>query len=123
MEGLTKNILKSARENEYFRRVLDSAQNTQIVVMIIPPGGEIGMETHPDNDQVLLLVAGTGKVILNGEEAPYETGDVVLVRAGTEHNFVNTGDEPLKIVTTYSPPHHPAGTIHKTKADADNAGY
>jgi mannose-6-phosphate isomerase-like protein (cupin superfamily) len=62
-------------------------------------------------------------VILNGQEEPYQAGDVVLVRAGMEHNFINTGKEPLKIITTYSPPHHPAGTIHKTKADADQAGY
>lgn len=123
MDGLTKDILKTARANDFFRHVLDSAQHTQVVVMSIPPGGEIGMETHPDNDQVLLLIAGQGKVILNGEEAPYETGDVVLVRAGTQHNFINTGTEPLKIITTYSPPHHPAGTIHKTKAEADQAGY
>lgn len=123
MEGLTKDIFAQARQNEYFRHVLDSASHTQIVIMSIPPGGEIGQETHLDNDQVLLLVEGSGKVILNGEEASYEKGDIVLVRAGTEHNFVNTGDEPLKIMTTYSPPHHPAGTIHKTKAEADQAGY
>lgn len=123
MEGLVKDILSQAKSNEYFRHVLESGKNTQVVIMSIPVGGEIGMETHPDNDQVLLLLSGEGKVVLNSEEAPYQAGDVVLVRAGTEHNFINTGSEPLKIITTYSPPHHPAGTIHKTKEEADHAGY
>ena len=81
------------------------------------------METHPDNDQVLYFVDGEGKAILSGEEAVIKKGDLVLVKAGTEHNFINTGDEDLKIITTYSPPHHPAGTIHKTKEEASQASY
>ncbi|MCL4360646.1 cupin domain-containing protein [Patescibacteria group bacterium] len=121
--SIVTDVTRQALENTYFRQVLASGKHTQVVIMSIPPGGEIGSETHPDNDQMLYLIAGEGKVILNGEEAEYKTGDIVLVPAGTEHNFVNTGSTDLKIITTYSPPHHPAGTVHKTKADADAAGY
>jgi mannose-6-phosphate isomerase-like protein (cupin superfamily) len=89
--------------------------------MSIPPGGEIGLEAHPDNDQVLYLVGGAGKVVLDGKESAFETGDLVLVKAGVKHNFVTVGKDPMKIITTYSPPHHPPGTVHKTKAEADQA--
>lgn len=91
--------------------------------MSIPSGEEIGKETHTDNDQVLYFVGGGGKSILNGEEVNFKKDDIFLVKAGTEHNFINTTDEPLKIISAYSPPHHPNGTIHKTKADAEKAGY
>ena len=123
MRGLIKNIKEKAKENTYFRQVLETGEKTQIVIMSISPGGEIGMEVHEKEDQVLYLLEGSGKVILNNEEETYEQGDIVLVRHDTHHNFINTGDEDLKIITTYSPPHHPDGTIHKTKEDADNAGY
>lgn len=123
MTGLIKDIVGKSKENTYFRQVLENGQHTQIVIMSIPVGGEIGMETHPDNDQVLYFVAGEGKAILNGEEAQIDEGDIVLVKAGTEHNFINTGSSDLKIITTYSPPHHPAGTIHKTKEEASQASY
>lgn len=123
MQGHVTDIVAKAKANTYFRQVLENGQHTQIVIMSIPPQGEIGSETHPDNDQVLFLVEGEGKVILNGQEAPYKAGDIVLVNAGTEHNFINTGVTDLKIITTYSPPHHPAGTVHKTKAEAEKANY
>lgn len=123
MQGYVQDVFSKAKANTYFRQVLETGKHTQVVIMSIPPGGEIGEEVHKDNDQVLLLIDGEGKVILNGEEATYKAGDIVLVNAGTRHNFVNTGSVDLKIVTTYSPPHHPAGTIHKTKEEADNAGY
>ena len=123
MKGFIKDITGQAMANTYFRQVLENGTHTQVVIMSIPPAGEIGMETHPDNDQVLYFVSGKGKAILNGEEAEIGAGDLVLVNAGTEHNFMNTGDEDLKIITTYSPPHHPAGTIHRTKEEAGGAGY
>lgn len=123
MQGLIKDINGKAKASSDFRQVLENGEHTQIVIMSIPAGGEIGLETHPDNDQVLYFVAGSGKAILNGEEAEIGPGDIVLVRAGTEHNFVNTGTEELKIITTYSPPHHPAGTIHHTKAEAESVSY
>lgn len=123
MKGLIKGINQKAQKNTFFRQVLESGQHTQIVVMSIPPGGEIGEEVHPDNDQILYFTAGEGEAILDGETATIENGDIVLVHAGTKHNFKNTGSEDLKIITTYSPPHHPQGTIHKTKEEAKHAGY
>ena len=117
-----KDILGRAKANEYFRQVLATGKHTQVVIMSIPPGGEIGEEIHKDNDQVLYLVAGAGQVVLDGQPADYDAGDLVLVPAGTRHNFITRGEAAMKIITTYSPPHHPDGTIHKTKAEADAAG-
>lgn len=123
MKGLIKGINQKAQENTFFRQVLENGKHTQIVVMSIPPGGEIGEEVHSDNDQILYFVAGDGEAILEGETTAIDAGDIILVNAGTKHNFKNTGSEDLKIITTYSPPHHPEGTIHKTKEEADQAGY
>ncbi len=123
MQGFIKNIKKQAEENTYFRQVLETGEHTQVVIMSILPGEEIGEEVHEKEDQVLYLISGSGECVLEGERQSYNTGDLVLVRAGTKHNFINTGSVDLKIITTYSPPHHPAGTIHKTKQDAENASY
>ena len=118
-----KDILTQAKTNDYFRQVLATSQHTQVVIMSIPPGGEIGEEVHKDNDQVLYLVEGAGQVVLEDQPADFNVGDLVVVPAGTKHNFITKGDAPMKIITTYSPPHHPDGTIHKTKAEADAATY
>ena len=115
------NVKQQALDNTYFRRVLETSKHTQLVIMHIPAGGEIGEETHTENDQVLYLVAGEGTVYLNGEVSDYIEGDVVVVPAGTTHNFVASKQQALKIITTYSPPHHPEGIVHKTKAEADAA--
>jgi len=115
------NVNQQALDNNFFRHVLATGDQTQVVIMSIDPGTDIGSEVHPDNDQVLYLVSGQGKVVLNGNEQPFAQGDLVLVPAGTEHNFITEGDEPMKIITTYSPPHHAEGTIHKTKAEAEAA--
>lgn len=114
-----ENIEQQAMDNDYFRHVLATGKHTQVVIMSIEAGGEIGEETHTDNDQVLYLVAGQGRVVLNREEKPFNKGDLVLLPAGTKHNFISGDSGPMKIITTYSPPHHPDGTIHKTKAEAD----
>lgn len=116
---ILKNLKGRAEENTFFRQVMATGQNTQIVIMSIPPGGEIGQETHPDNDQVLCLVKGAGRAVIGGEETDFNMGDMALVPAGTEHNFITAGDEPMQIITFYSPPHHPEGTVHKTKEEAD----
>jgi len=116
---LVKDIFQQAVDNEYFRKVLATGKNVQVVIMSIPPGGEIGEETHPDNDQTLYLAGGVGLVILDDVTSEFTTGDLVLVPAGAKHNVITQGDKPMKIITTYSPPHHPKGTIHKTKAEAD----
>lgn len=123
MQGFIEDLNQKARQNSYFREVLETGKYTQVVVMSIPPQGEIGEEVHPETDQILYLVEGEGEAVLNDERMPWKTHDLVLVHAGTKHNFINTGTTDLKIITTYSPPHHPDGTIHKTKMEADHAGY
>ncbi len=115
-----KNLTRQAKENGYFRHVLATGRHTQIVIMSIPPGGEIGEEVHADNDQVLYLVEGSGQVILEDEIADFSVGDLVLVTAGTRRNFRTVGEAAMRIITTYSPAHHPDGTIHQTKADASD---
>lgn len=116
-----ENILEKAKQNTYFRQVLATGKNVQVVIMSIPAGGEIGTETHNENDQTLMLISGAGTVIINDETAKFETGDIVVVPAGAKHNFIADDNTEMKIITTYSPPHHADGTIHKTKADADAA--
>ncbi len=123
MPSFIHDIKDKAKDNTFFRQVLSTGEHTQIVVMSIPVGEDIGEETHPDTDQVLYFVDGEGKAVLNGEDIPFEKNDIFLVKAGTKHNFINTGDEDLKIITAYSPPHHPDGTVHKTKAEAAKANY
>ena len=119
MAGYVTNIEKRSLENGYFREVLFTGPNSQLVVMSIAPGEDIGMETHNDVDQFIRVEAGKGKAILNGEEHDLEDGSAVVIPAGTEHNIVNaSGSEPLKLYTIYTPPEHPNGTVHKTKAEA-----
>lgn len=120
--GKISNVKQLTLDNEYFRKVLETGKHTQIVIMHIPAGGEIGEEIHADNDQVLYLISGKGQVFLNDEKFDYSEGDIVLVPAGTKHNFVAATDQPMKILTTYSPAHHPDGTVHETKTEADVAG-
>lgn len=121
MQGKIENLEEKARQNNFFRQVLETGEHTQIVVMSVKD--EIGEEIHPDNDQVLYLVEGEGEVILNDISSSFKRGDAILVRAGTKHNFVNKDITDMKIITTYSPPHHPAGTIHETREEAMSAGY
>ena len=113
------NIIKDTQENENFRRVLFTGKKSQLVVMSIPPGGEVGKETHKYTEQTLFFLSGKGEGELDGKKFPISSGDVVVVVPGTEHNFTNTGAEALKIYTVYAPPNHIDGRIHKTKADAD----
>lgn len=113
------DLAKTVAENQAFRRVLFTGKHSQLVAMSIPPGGEVGEETHDHVEQTLAFQAGTGEAILNGETYPVKPGDVVVVTPGTKHNFKNTGTEPLKIATVYAPPNHIDGRVHQTKADAD----
>ena len=120
MSGFVIDIEQKTLENENFREVLFTAPHSQLVVMTLQPGEEIGMETHDDIDQFIRVEAGTGKAILNGEDKALADGTAVVIPAGTEHNVVNISQmEPLKLYTIYSPAEHPAGTINKTKAEAD----
>jgi mannose-6-phosphate isomerase-like protein (cupin superfamily) len=87
--------------------------------MAIPAGEEIGEETHEDTDQVLCFVTGEGEAVIEGERHPVRAGSVVVVPSGTRHNFLATGDTPLKLYTVYTPPEHPDGTVHRTKEEAE----
>ena len=119
----TVDIARAARDNDAFRRELMTGDHEQVVLMTIPPGGEIGEEVHPDTDQVLAFVDGEGEAWLDDERSPIGPNDLVFVRAGTKHNFVNTGDRPLRLITIYAPPEHEPGTVHQTKAEADAAEH
>ena len=116
-----KDIVKAAKANTYFREVLATGPHSQVVVMSIPPGGDIGSEVHHGVDQVLVFVQGEGEAILNGEKSAVGVDRLVLVPSGTRHNFVNTGKTDLRLYTVYAPPEHAPGTIHKTKAEAEAA--
>ncbi len=113
-----KNIVSLAKENSYFRQVVQTGEHAQVVLMSLLPGEDIGMETHDTVDQMLIFVEGNGKAIIGGEEFPIVVGDLSYVPAGTAHNFINTGAEPLKLYTVYAPANHPADRVHKTKAEA-----
>ncbi len=117
MNGYLANIEKLTRENTDFRRVLYTAPHSQLVLMCLKPGEEVGEEIH-ELDQFLRIEAGEGKAILNGVEHVVRDGSAVVVPQGVRHNFVNTGGAELKLYTVYSPPEHRDGTIHKAKADA-----
>ena len=112
-------IATEAEKSPDFRRVLWTGEHSQLVVMTIPPGGEIGEEVHPDTDQILTFVSGTGQAIVSGSEKNVASGDLVVVPAGLKHNFVNTGPNPLILYTVYGPPEHAEGAVHKTKEEAD----
>ncbi len=120
MEGFLTNIEKKTLDNSNFREVLYTGPHSQLVVMSIAPGEEIGMETHEDVDQFIRVESGHGKSVLNGEERELEDGSALVIPAGTEHNVINTSaTEPLKLYSVYSPREHPDGTIHRNKAEAD----
>jgi mannose-6-phosphate isomerase-like protein (cupin superfamily) len=120
MVGYQDNIEKETLENEDFRRVLFTGDHSQLVLMAIGPGEEIGQEVHGDVDQFFRFEAGEGKVIIEGEEVTVSDGDAVIVPAGAEHNIINTSvSEKLKLYTIYSPANHPDGTVHKDKVEAD----
>ena len=119
-DGFVVNIKKAAKDNDYFRKVLFTATKSQLVLMSLRPGEEIGAEVHKV-DQALYVVDGEGKVVLDGAGQDFTKGAIVVVPAGVEHNVINAGDEPMKLFTIYSPPQHAAGTVHRTKAAAEEA--
>jgi mannose-6-phosphate isomerase-like protein (cupin superfamily) len=119
MEHFT--IATVAEQSDDFRRVLWTGEHSQLVIMTIPAGGEIGEEVHDGIDQILTFVSGTGEARVSGETKPVAPGDLVVVPGGTKHNFVNTGPNPLVLYTVYSPPEHAPGVVHHTKQEADEA--
>ena len=112
------DILQAAWKNDAFRREVITGTYEQVVVMTIPPGGEIGDEVHPATDQLLIFVDGRGRAFVDGQAVEVGPNDLVFVRAGTRHNFVNDGDAPLRLITVYAPPEHSPGTVHETSSDA-----
>lgn len=123
MTGYVGPIEKQTLTNNYFRRVLFTGKHAQLVVMCLQPGEEIGNEVHPSVDQFFRIEQGEATFIFNGKERhTVKDGDAVIVPAGTYHNVINASKrKKLKIYTIYSPPNHPAKTVHKTKADAEKA--
>ncbi len=118
MKGYVTNIEKATKENENFRKVLYTAKNSQLVVMSLKPGEEIGMEVH-DLDQFIRIEKGDGKAVLDGVEHEIEDDYAIVIPAGTNHNIINTGDKEMKLYTVYSPPEHRDGVVHSTKAEAE----
>jgi len=118
MRGYVNNIEEMALQNDFFRKVLYTDKNIQLVVMSLKPGEDIGEEVH-ELDQFIRVETGEGKAILDGVEYALSDGSAVVVPQGTRHNIVNTsGSKPMKLYTLYSPPNHKDGTIHRTKAEA-----
>lgn len=119
------NIDRAAMRNGNYRTALWTGKHLQVTLMSIPPNGDIGLEIHPDTDQFIKIEEGTGVAFMGNSpermnlKSRIGAGDAVFVPAGTWHNIVNIGSRPLKIYTVYAPPHHPHGTVQRTKADAE----
>ena len=129
MTGWVGDIEQATIENESFRTVLWTGDHSQLTVMSIPAGEDIGKEVHPDHDQFLRIEQGSARVELGPSENEVElTQDIgadwaIVVPAGVWHNVVNTGDGELKVYSIYSPAEHPPGTVHATKAEAEAAEH
>ncbi|MEP6760919.1 MAG: cupin domain-containing protein [Sporichthyaceae bacterium] len=115
------NIAQETATNDFFRAVRFTGKHTQVVVMTVQAGDDIGEEVHPDNDQILVFTEGNARAEVGGEHRSVTAGDLVAVPAGTRHNFINTGSGPLRLLTIYGPPDHVPDTVHRTKAEAREA--
>ena len=118
MAGYSVDIERATLNNGHFRQVLFTGPKSQLVLMALQPGEDIGKETHPDTDQFIRVEAGEGKAVIDGKEIALRDGSAVVIPAGAEHNVMNVGRTALKLYTIYTPPEHPDGTIHHTKAEA-----
>jgi mannose-6-phosphate isomerase-like protein (cupin superfamily) len=119
MKGFYSKIEQDTLENNNFRKVLYTGKNSQLVLMSLKPGEDIGLEIHAENDQFFRFEQGMGQVIIDGNQYTVEDGDAIVVPAGAEHNVVNLStDKDLKLYTIYSPAHHKDGIIRATKAEA-----
>ena len=122
MTGYSGSIEKETLKNNYFRQVLFTGKHAQLVVMCLQKGEEIGNEVHHNVDQFFRIEEGEAKFVFDGKvKTIAKNGDAVIVPAGTYHNIINVSEGQLKLYTIYSPPNHPDGTVHKTKADAEKA--
>lgn len=118
MAGYVVQLEVKTLKNEYFREVLFTTTKSQLVVMALQPGEDIGSEVHPEHDQFIRVEQGIGKAVMNGVESALSDGTAVVIPAGTEHNIINTGTTVMKLYTVYTPPEHADKTIHATKAEA-----
>jgi len=124
MAGYIADIEKETKENTNFRKVLFTGPQSQLVVMSLKPGEDIGEEVHNDIDQFIRIEEGEAKVVLDGKETEIKDDWATVIPAGTKHNVINTSQEKeLKLYTIYSPPEHKDGTIHKTKEEAMADGH
>jgi len=127
MLGWVDDIERATLDNDTFRTVLFTGAHTQLTVMRLGPGEDIGREAHDSNDQFIRIEQGSARVELGSAEdrvdETHEVGDdwAAIIPAGVWHNVVNTGDGELKLYSLYSPPEHPDGTVHRTKAEAEEA--
>jgi len=121
MKGYVVNIEEKTQSNNYFREVLFTTDKSQLVVMALQPGEEIGVEVHAEHDQFIRVESGVGKAIMDGVESDLADGSAVVIPAGVEHNIINTGETVMKLYTVYTPPEHADKTVHQTKAEADAA--
>jgi len=122
MKGFITNIEKDTLENTDYRRVLYTATNSQLVLMSIEPGDEIGTEVH-ELDQFIRLEQGSATVVLGGESHEVPADSAIIIPAGVEHNVINTGPEALKLYSVYAPPEHKDQTVHPTKADEQEENF
>ena len=119
MKGFNLNIEQATLENKNFRKVLYTGKHSQLVLMSLAPGEEIGMEVHPDNDQFFRFEKGFGQCLIDGNSYDLTDGSVIVVPAGAEHNIINvSATEDLKLYTIYSPAHHKDGIIRTTREEA-----
>jgi len=120
MKGFHQNIEQATLDNNYFRKVLYTGKNSQLVLMSLKPQEEIGLEIHKENDQFFRFEQGRGKCVIDGYEYLVEDGSAIVVPAGAEHNIVNLSDsEDLKLYTIYSPAHHKDQIVRLTKEEAE----
>jgi len=122
VNGYSTNIEKDTLENECYRKVLFTGRKIQLVVMRLKPGEDIPLEVHDDIDQFIRVEEGEAFVTIGDEEFNLKDDDIVIIPAGSKHYVKNTSDKDLKIYTLYATPEHPSGTIHKTQAEAAEAG-
>ena len=118
MKGFITNIEKDTLENEFYRKVLYTSKNCQLVLMCLNPGEEIGEEVH-DLDQFIRIEEGDGVVVLNGVESRVGGDFAIVIPEGVSHNVINKGDRKMKLYSLYSPQEHKDKTIHKTKEEAE----
>jgi len=119
MKGYVTHLEHETKKNADFRRVLYTGKNSQLVLMSLQPGEEIGEEVHEDHDQFFRFEVGVGKVVIDGVEHRVKDGSGVIVPAGASHNVVNTSKRAnLRLYTIYSPPEHRDGVIRHTKKEA-----